>query len=56
MLIHVIPLKDLRDHVESTLCPCEPDLLIEAGEMIFIHNSFDGREALEAAVDILNES
>jgi len=28
---------------------------MEAGEMIIIHNSFDGREGVECANDIINK-
>ncbi len=48
-LIHVIPLNDLRPHEEEGIaCPCRPKVL-EGG--IVVHNSWDGREILEQAVD-----
>ena len=46
----VIPLNDIMPHdEESTVCPCEPKLEIIDGEMLLIHNSFDGRELKEKA-------
>lgn len=47
MAIHVIPLNDLKEHTEDSTCECVPQLIVESGEMIFIHNSYDGRELLE---------
>lgn len=40
--IHVIPLVDLKPHSEIN-CECQP----VNDESIFVHNSFDGREAFE---------
>jgi len=34
-------------HIEESDCACSPKIEIEDGEMIFIHNSYDGRELLE---------
>jgi len=47
MAIHVTPINDLHDHEESTTCKCGPSVKFENGEMIVIHNSFDGRERNE---------
>ena len=47
MSLHIIPLNDLKEHEEESACSCCPSMIIENGEMIFIHNSYDGREALE---------
>mgnify|MGYP003402519020 FL=1 len=44
MAIHIIPINDLREHEELTTCDCSPKVEFENGEMIIIHNSFDGRE------------
>lgn len=49
-MIHVYPLNDLREHdtEESTLCDCGPRVdLSDDGEMIVVHNSYDGREFQE---------
>lgn len=55
MAFHVLPINDINPHEEvGTSCPCEPRVIFEGGEMIIIHNSFDGREGLEQANDILN--
>lgn len=47
MAYHVLPVNDLKEHEESSTCACCPKLIIENGEMIFVHNSYDGREFLE---------
>ena len=44
MPIHIIPVNDLKEHEESSTCDCQPTLVMENGEMIFVHNSYDGRE------------
>jgi len=43
-MLHIIPLNDLEEHEECSTCKCNPILIIEEGEMILIHNSFDKRE------------
>ena len=44
-LVHVIPLDDLRLHVEDVTCACEPELEVtnELSDLL-IHNSYDKRE------------
>lgn len=54
-MIHVLPVDDLRPHEETSTCPCGPRVITENGTMICIHNSFDGREGLEWANEILNQ-
>ncbi len=45
--IHVVPLKDLKEHAQTRDCWCGPRL--EQGEtaVIVIHSSADGRELVE---------
>jgi len=45
--IHVLPLEDIKDHIESDLCECNPKVIYIEGEKIIIHHSYDGREFLE---------
>lgn len=40
---HVIPLDDLRHHVESAACWCRP----YDDEGVWVHNSMDRREFIE---------
>lgn len=48
MSLHVLPIDDLEAHEESSACKCRPRVEVKNGEMIIIHNSFDGREKHEA--------
>lgn len=52
--VHVIPLDDLREHIECVDCLCRPDL--EDGGRIVIHRAWDGREITERAIDYGNEA
>ena len=53
MPLHILPINDLKEHEESSTCECCLKLIIENGEMIFVHNSFDGREIIEEVNKIL---
>jgi len=65
---HVIPLDDYGEHIDASeekeypmgphfecKCPCCPRWEYKDGICIFIHSSFDGREALEWANEILSK-
>jgi hypothetical protein len=52
----IIPINDIKEHdEESTICECNPEVIFENGEMIIIHNAFDGRELEEQINKILGE-
>jgi len=57
-MIHVYPLNDSKEHDtsnEGNTCNCNPKIVIEdCSEILVIHNSYDGREAVEWANEILN--
>ena len=53
-MIHILPINDLEAHEESTTRKCEPKIIEENGELIVVHNSFDGREGLEWTEEILH--
>jgi hypothetical protein len=53
-MLHILPLNDLHEHEESSTCHCDPEIIEENGEIIIVHNSFDGREGVEWVNDILN--
>lgn len=45
---HVLPINDVKEHIEESTCECCPTLeILENGDMMFIHNSYDGRENKE---------
>lgn len=63
-IIHVTPINE--SHIEKSKdrsmsnmfpycpCKCEPEIEVCGDAIIFIHNSFDGREGVEWANEILN--
>jgi len=52
---HLLPTNDLKEHKEESTCSCEPKTeIIENGDILIIHNSFDGREAIEWTNEIIN--
>jgi len=53
---NVLPVNDLKEHTESEFCECEPKVEIVNGIAIITHNSYDGREAVEWADEILNKN
>lgn len=55
MLYHILPINDLKEHEESSTCSCNPKVLTENGEMLFIHNAWDLREIIEETNEILNK-
>jgi hypothetical protein len=57
MNYHVYPINDLEDHdLDTHLCTCQPSIEYINGSMLIIHNSFDGRELVEEANQILNSA
>jgi len=44
--IHLIPIGDTHDHVDEN-CTCSPDNDDPEMPNVWVHNSFDGREAFE---------
>lgn len=49
---HVYPVNDLKPHdTTGNPCPCDP--AIDLKNRLVVHNSYDGREAVEAAERIL---
>lgn len=45
---HVMPINDLEEHTEETTCACMPSVtFLENGNMLVVHNSYDGRELSE---------
>lgn len=46
-IYHVMPVNDLKGHLSSYTCSCNPFMSNEGDNMICTHNSFDGREGVE---------
>lgn len=54
---HIIPLKDVISHEEASTCYCRPKLEeLPNGNLMFTHNSYDGREYIERLTDTDNLS
>jgi len=49
-MINILPINDIKPHTEDSTCECNPDVIFENGEMIVVHNSFDGRERKEELI------
>lgn len=47
--VHVLPINDLREHVESLACWCAPKLQRVDGSTAYlvVHHALDGRELVE---------
>ena len=46
--VHVFPIDDLLEHnTDSGECMCDPEVIVEGGSLIYVHNSYDGREDRE---------
>jgi len=59
-MIHILPINDPPGHAESPDCECKPDVRYEDDigtlpEPICIHNSWDGRELVEQAEELINK-
>lgn len=48
MTYYVLPINDIKEHEEESTCSCNPKVeVLPNGDMLIIHNSFDGREYVE---------
>jgi hypothetical protein len=47
-----MPVDDLKEHVFEN-CPCNPRIEVEGGNLIYVHNSWDGREYIEQVEEML---
>lgn len=58
-VIHTYPIDEEKQHeLQHALypfCKCDPREEVINGTLILHHNSFDGREGLEMANEILNQ-
>ncbi len=46
-LAHIYPIEDIKEHIESCLCPCIPTYIIKDQGWIVVHNAFDRRDEIE---------
>ena len=56
-MIHILPVNDLKEHEELTTCECNPRIeILDNGEIMVVHNSYDGREYIEELVSNINNN
>ena len=52
MIWHVLPSNDLKEHTDSSICECKPNSkILDNGDILIIHNSYDGREYIEKLLE-----
>ena len=49
---HIRPMNE-PEHLHDIACHCNPKVVVENGIDVVTHNSFDGREGLEKALEYL---
>lgn len=55
-MYHIYPENDKQEHdLEAAGCSCVPKIMFEEGDMLIVHNSYDGREIIEEIEADLNE-
>ena len=45
--INILPVGDIRTHVEDATCPCNPRVEIIGANLYIVHNAWDHRELFE---------
>jgi hypothetical protein len=54
MIWHILPTNDSEEHLEKSTCKCLPNSeIVENGDLLIVHNSFDNREIIEWVNEIL---
>ena len=44
-MINILPINDLEEHEELSTCKCNPSVeILDNGDIMILHNAFDGRE------------
>ena len=51
--IDVMPIDDLHEHIPGSNCPCKPIIEVVGAILIITHNSYDHREIVEQAEELL---
>ena len=49
--VRVLPVNDLKPHLESAACKCAPRVESAESGTVVIHNAYDGREFYEGEED-----
>jgi hypothetical protein len=52
MTWNILPCNDLKEHTNDSTCECKPRVeIMEDGDLLCIHNSWDGREYKEQLIE-----
>ncbi len=52
-MAHITPVNDLIEHIEAIDCQCKPTIYINEADALIRHTPIDGRDAVEAANEVL---
>lgn len=56
MTWNILPVNDLIEHSNDSTCECHPVVeIMEDGDILCIHNSYDGRERKEELIKSIKE-
>lgn len=55
-IYHIVPINDDKEHDLLYSCHCKPKVRNEGDNMLIVHNSYDGREGVEWANEILQNT
>jgi hypothetical protein len=56
MIWHILPINDIKPHEELSNCHCSPSSeILDNGDIMITHNSFDGREFVEQLISEIFE-
>jgi len=56
-MTHILPVNDIKTHEESTTCACNPKIeILENGDIMVVHNSYDDREKVEQLISNINKN
>jgi len=51
-MINILPVNDIKHHVENSTCECKPKIeILEDGEIMVVHNAWDNREMNEELIE-----
>jgi hypothetical protein len=52
MMWNILPINDIKEHTNDSACECKPVIqIMQNGDLLCIHNAWDGREYKEALIE-----
>lgn len=52
MMLHIVPLSDVQEHIDSPNCPCHPEVEFVGDSIIVIHSTFNKTEDIKHVIKI----